>query len=617
MANLRVAELDFDAIKQNLKDYLQAQSEFTDYDFEGSGMSVLLDILAYNTHYNAYLANMLVNEMFLDSAVKRSSAVSIAKHLGYTPRSAKCSTAVVNITAVNPAGTPVSLTLDRYTPFTTSIGDVSYTFLNTESKTISPVNGVYLFSNVSIKQGTLLEYSYTIANPGPQEKFEIPNNNVDTSTLFVTVQTSSSDVSLEVFNFTEDLSGLTSTSSVYFLEESPTGKHQIYFGDGVFGKKLTAGNIVTVKYLVTEGTVANVNGDTTQNFSSEVNIGNSDNIVVTTVSNSTGGADKEGIDSIKFNAPLSNNSRFRAVTKEDYSFLIKSNFPIIDSVLVWGGEDNEPPVYGKVYISLKPSTGFFISQDVKNNILSFLKDGRQVLTVQPEIIDPDYLYIRIECDVKYNNRITTKNNSQIESTVITAVNNYFNNNLGEYNQDFYASKLSEAINDSDSSIISNICKFYLQKRIDPILNTPNAFIVENSLKFNNSLEPGTLTSTKFFVTVDTTTYAVEFRDVPSTMPPDNTGSGTLYLYDLDNATYLNDLGTFGTINYLTGEVSITSFNPSSLLTDQFDIRITAELQPDSIDVTVQNNQIIVLDDSRSNINSNRNAGLAVSAVSIR
>ena len=609
MSNLRVAELDFDTIKQNLKTFLQDQDEFTDFDFEGAGISILLDILAYNTHYNAYLANMNINEMFLDSAVKRNSAVSIAKHLGYTPRSTRGATAIVDITVNNPENTPVFLTLPRFTPFTTTINDTSYTFLNIAPVTIQPVGGVYQFQDIEIKQGKLLQFSYTVAEGTPDEKFVIPNNNVDTTTLYVTVQTSGSDLTGTVYNQTDDISSLDGTSKVFFLEESPIGQYQIYFGDGVLGKALEPGNIINIQYLVTEGTAANVSGLISQSFTSSVNIGLSDSVVVTTVRNSTGGADRESISSIKFNAYKANASRYRLVTKEDYSALIKREYPIIQTLRVWGGEENDPPVYGKVYISMKPFPGSFISDDVRDEIKNTVLRNRQMLTVIPEFVDPEFLYIKILSNVKFDSRQTNLTASQIQQKVITTVNNFFSQNLGVFDSNFYASKLIEAINECDNSIVSNITTFEEQRRIEPILNVQNAFINENVLRFNNSIDPGSVRSTKFFILVTGQgTTPVRIRDIPDTMPPSLTGTGTLYLYNVDtNAT----IGVAGTVDYLNGVISLNSFVPVALLPDQFDIRITATLQKTAIDIETTNNQIIVLDDSTLSNSGFREQGLTV------
>ena len=248
MANLRVSELDFDDIKVNLKNFLSNYRDsngdlvFTDYDFEGSGLSVLLDLLAYNTHYNAYLSNMLINEMFLDSAVKRESAVSIAKHLGYTPRSVRSARATINFTVNNVVGNPSTITLDRYTPFTTTINNSSFTFVNLESITVSKDAGAYNFTNVEITEGIPLEFVFRVNVPGPTEKYEIPNLNLDVSTMIVTVQKSNTDLTTTTYNLADDALGIDGNSTIYFLEENPTGSFSLVFGDGILGKKLTAGN---------------------------------------------------------------------------------------------------------------------------------------------------------------------------------------------------------------------------------------------------------------------------------------------------------------------------------------------------------------------------------------
>ena len=349
MTNLRIAELDFDTIKQNLKEFLQNQDEFTDYDFEGSGLSVLLDILAYNTHYNAYLANMLVNESFLDSAVKRNSAVSIAKHLGYTPASARGARAIIDVTVNSVPGTPTTLTLDRFTPFTTTINGVAYTFLNLNAVTATPTNSSYVFNNLTIVEGRFNQQSYVAVQPGPAEKFEITETNVDTSTLLVTVQNSSTDLTTRAFTLSEDITGVDDDSLVYFLQENPFGRYEVFFGDGVIGKKLDPGNIISIRYLVSSGVETNVSDLITQSFTTTT-IGGSSNVNITTESNSTSGSNKETITSIKFKAPLVNAAKNRAVTAEDYLALITSRFSEAESVSVWGGEENDPPIYGKVFI---------------------------------------------------------------------------------------------------------------------------------------------------------------------------------------------------------------------------------------------------------------------------
>jgi hypothetical protein len=615
MANLRIAELDFDEIKSNFKDYLRSQNLFTDYDFEGSGLSVLLDVLAYNTHYNAYLANMLVNEMFLDSAVKRSSAVSIAKHLGYTPSSVTGSTAVIDLSVINPTGNPVSLTLDRFTPFSTTINGTAYNFLTLDTVSTTPLEDEYTFRNVLIKEGKLLSFSYTVVNPGPDEKYEIPNEGVDLSTLFVTVQTSTSNTTTTVFNRVDDITALSDTSEVYYVEENSLGNYQIYFGDGVLGKKLTTGNIIKIQYLVSAGAVTNVSSLVDQSFGFSGTVGGSSNVVVTLVSNSTGGADKENLSSIKFNALRSYQSRNRAVTKNDYETIIKSQYPSIEAVSVWGGEENIPPAYGKVFISLKPYEGFTISTTTKTDIKNEVLLPRQILTVSPEFVDPEYIYLNLSINIQYNKNLTTLSSSGIEDLGRTTVNTFMRDNLQKFSSPFYYSKLIEKISTMNPSILNVLAEVKIQKRITPILNVKNSYIGDTTLKFNNKLHPNRVESTRFFIQQGDLTVPVRLADqhTPVGSAPDYNGSGIVYLYNPDNGVKIDDVGT---INYATGEITIEGITPVSFPTGAYDIRITCEAQEASYNLTTARNEIIVLDESTESAGSNRIPGLIVSATPV-
>lgn len=608
MANLRIAELDFDQIKINLKNYLKAQSEFTDYDFEGSGLSVLIDILAYNTHYNAYLANMVVNEMFLDSAVKRSSAVSIAKHLGYTPRSARGSKAVINVTVNNPPGLPVTLTMPRNTPFTTTISDIGYTFYNTEEHTIVPSNGVYRFQNITVTEGTPLDFSFNVVAPGPEEKFVIPNSGIDTSTIRVTVQKSQSDLSSTTYNLTTDITNLDGTSKVYFLEQTPLGKFQIFFGDGVIGKKLEVGNIVRVNYLVASGPGADVSGAVAQSFLLGGAIGGTSSATIVTVSNSNGGAEEEDITSIKYNAPRVSSAKNRLVTAEDYSALIRANFTSIESVAVWGGEENVPTVYGKVFISLKPYEGNIVTQTVRDNIVNTLLKDRQILTVLPEFVEPDYLYVGMNVYINYEKNRTTRSAELIKSLAVTEIETFFDEELQKHDKDFYHSVLINRISDIDSGIVGVSLRPTLQKRLVPTLDAINSFVADNKIRFNHRLHPNEISSTAFYVVKDGETVTVKIRDVANENPPNYNGTGKLFLYDVETNTNILELGT---VNYVTGDMEISNLLPVGYPVDAFDIRIKSELQSPIYDVFARRNQIVLLDDSTENTASSREAGLTI------
>ena len=344
---LEISELDFDGIKSNLKTFLSQQDEFTDYDFEGSGMSVLLDVLAYNTHYLGYNANMLANEMYLDSADLRSSVVSLAKQVGYTPTSCTSSTATIDVLVNNASG--ASLTMSRGTKFTTTVDGQSYSFVNNADVSITPTDGVYKFSNLTVYEGSYLNYKYTVNTSDIDQRFIVPNDSVDTTTLTVKVQESSSDATTNTYTLATGITELDATSKVYFLQEVEGGRFEVYFGDGVLGKAVADGNIVILDYINCNRDAPN--GATT--FSLSGTIGGFSSATVTTVSNASGGTGLESINSIKYNAPRDYTAQDRAVTTEDYKTLVKSLYANAQAVQVYGGEDAATPDYGKVYISIK------------------------------------------------------------------------------------------------------------------------------------------------------------------------------------------------------------------------------------------------------------------------
>jgi hypothetical protein len=598
MSNLRIAELDFDQIKTNLKTYLNAQSEFTDYDFEGSGLSVLLDILAYNTHYNAYLANMLMNEMFLDSAVKRSSAVSIAKHLGYTPTSARGAVANLNIVVTSPVGLPPSLTMNRYTPFTSTVDGTSYTFLTTEAQTALRVGTTYTFSNINVKEGALLSYSYVVADAATSTKYEIPSDFVDTTTLSVTVQTSASNASTSTYNLSTDITGIDDTSKVYFLEQNTRGKYEIYFGDNVIGQGLSVGNIISIQYTTVQGAVVNVSSTVAQSFIAATTIGGSSNIGVTVNSNSTGGADVEGIASIKFNAPRVNASKNRAVTATDYEALILANYAGAESVSVWGGEDNDPPYYGKVLISLKPYSGYTISDATKQTIIDTILRTKKAITVTPEFVDPSYLFVGVNANIIYNTSLTPLSSEDIKALADTAIANYFLTDLQKFNKTFNHFKLTNIIQESHASITGVLLSLKLQKRIIPTLNTTNVFTGNSALRYRNPIKPGSISSSYFFATVNGNATLVKITDIPNDTPPSDTGSGVLRLVNAVTGAVVNS--NIGTVNYGTGVVGITSIIPTGIPAGVTDIRVSASIQETNYNLSVYRNEILIQDDTTTN-----------------
>jgi len=616
LKNLDISELDFDNIKRNLKTFLNDQNEFSDYNFEGSALSILIDLLSYNTHYNAFIANSLANEMFLDSAVKRSSAISIAKHLGFTPtstRSARATVTLVVDSPNDPVADPSTITLPERQSFSTNINGTERNFFNLESKTITPVAGEYKISDLQIVEGIPKDLTFASSAPGPDEKFELPDTDIDTSTIKVQVQESNSDTTTTTYNLTVDTSNVTSTSEVFFLEMNPSERYEIFFGDDILGKKLTSGNLIKVKYLKSSGELANSADTADISFTTGSIAGGTSNITEVP-SNPTGGRNADSITDIKFKAPRVNAARNRAVTASDYKALIEANFADAESVVVYGGEDNVPPKFGKVIISLKPFDGFSISQTTKDSIITSVLANKKVMAVQPEFIDPEFFFVNLVVNIDYDSTATTSSKATISSLVTQTIDDYFNNNLQKFNKDFEKAQLIKNILDADTSIRTVIILIKLQKRTTVNLGTVNTFTEDDSFKFESPLQPGTVSSSRFFSLVSNTTTLVNITDVPDTSPPDDSGTGTLVLRDVNNQNILNN--NKGNVNYSTGEISITDITPTALPNNVTDFRITASVQETGHNIKAERNQILVRDKTLVNASAGRSAGLTVNVTEI-
>lgn len=497
---LRVTELDFDTIKSNLKTFLKSQNEFSDYDFEGSGLSVLLDILAYNTHYNAYYLNMIANESFLDTALLRNSVVSHAKKYGYVPRSSTAARATINFTINSLNSDPGSLTLPKGYTFLTSLVDNSlYTFVTLEDTTVTKTGTNFVFSNLKIYEGTLNRYSFNHSQlSNPKQIFSIPESNIDTSTLKVTVQQSSSNTDTVVYSLATDVINLTANSNVYFLQEGVNNQYEIYFGDDVIGKKIPDGGVVNVSYLSTSGSVANK----ANNFTATGSVLSYTNFTVNSVAAAAGGSERETVDQIKFAAPLQFTSQNRAVTKNDYVKIIQQRYPQFDAVNVWGGEENIPPVYGKVFISAKPKLGFEVSDTEKDYFINEVVKPISVLTVTPEFVNVDYNYIKLISTVYYDPTKTDLNLSTLQSKVTSSINSFANLNLNKFNSVFSSSKLRTNIDNSDTSITSNELQVFLSKKFRPTLNQSNTYILDFGIELSRGTTLDNFYSSPTFTILD-------------------------------------------------------------------------------------------------------------------
>lgn len=486
--SLRVTELDFSSIKNNLIQYLQNQNTFQDYNFQGSGMSILLDILAYNTYYNAFYLNMMANEAFLDTAQDRKNILSHAKIINYVPGSAKGAQSLIDIkvTPGNGENPNVNyIVLNQYTKLMgADINGINYPFTTVNANTAYKVDGSFNFSNVVIKQGEVITHQYAVDANNVTGRYQIPSANVDTSTLTVTVQESASSTQTTQYFLATDITEIRSNTAVYFIEEDQDLNYTIYFGDGVLGQKPANGNIIQVTYLDTVGSAAN----SIQKFVFTDPIAGlfKNNVKVTVTEGSYGGTDKESIEAIRFRAPYYYTAQNRCVTINDYESLVTKDFPDVEAVSVWGGEQNVPPVYGKVYLSLKTRGYYQLTQLEKENIKNALITNRNVLTVIPEIVDPEYIFIQIGGNIYYNPSLTTKTDAVILNEVKTSIFTYAQNELYNFHSTFVLSKLQNYIENVEPSITASDVTIYLQNRVLLVPGTTQSY----TINFNTPLRKG-------------------------------------------------------------------------------------------------------------------------------
>ena len=599
---LKVTELDFDNIKDNLKVFLKNQNQFKDYDFEGSGMNILLDTLAYNTHYLAYNTNMVANEMFLDSSSLRSSAVSHAKTLGYEVSSARAPMATVNVVLSTNASTK---TMSAGTAFTASVDGTNYQFVTIADVTASNIGSAVNFDSTNIYEGTYVTTKYIVDSSDIDQRFILTDPRSDTSTLTVKVQTSATDTTTTTYTKATDISQLTASSTVYFLQEIEAGRFEVYFGDGVVSGGLSDGNIVTMQYVVSNKTAAN--GATT--FSSPTSIDSVTGITVTTVASATGGAEPESINSIKLNAPLDYAAQGRAVTTSDYKTYVRRLFANTQAISVWGGEDgsydtstgvSSTPEYGKVFISIKSTTGNNLTDTQKTNLVNDLNSFK-VSSVTPVIVDAETTSLILNTTIQYDSSSTTQSASDLTSLVNTTISNYNTSELQTFNAPFRHSKLLGLIDNSDTAILNNTTTVTMAKLFTPEISTSKNYNLNFNNKFynphsgHNSAGGGVIASTGFFLNgVTTTTYFF-----------DDDGAGNLRIYSIVSGerVYLNS--TAGTVDYVNGIISINAIIITAVAevdnSSSAQIRVTAI--PNSYDVTPVRNQILEIDLTNTQISA--------------
>ena len=590
---LSITEFDFDDVKDNLKVFLKGQSEFKDYDFEGSGMNIMLDILAYNTHYLGFNANMLANEMFLDSASLRSSVVSHAKTLGYEIQSARAPIATVNVALTT---TSASKTMPAGTAFSTTVDDVSFQFVTSEAITQTGSGGAVTFNNVKIYEGTYITTKYLVDTSSVEQRFLLPDSRSDTSTLTVKVQNSASDSTTTTYTKATDISQLTSSSSVYYLQEVENGRQEIYFGDGNISKSLSDGNIVILSYVVTNKTAANG----ASSFSAPSTIDGVSNITVTTVNNASGGAEPESLASIKLQAPLDYASQGRAVTTDDFITYTKKLFPNTQAVSVWGGEDGgyDPstgitsvPEYGKVFISIRNTTGQNLTDTEKSQLVTDLGKFK-VASVTPVIVNAETTFIILGVTFQFDSNTTTKTVNDLETEISTTISNYNSNNLQDFNKPFRHSQLTGLIDDTDNSILSNVTTVTLAKFVTPVTSEATAYTLSFDNAFfhphdgHNSAAGGITASTGFSIEAGTLEYFL-----------DDDGSGNIRIYYLVAGVRTYYDVTAGTIDYTNGEIKLNPIKITSVsdVDGSTSTKFRVTVLPNSNDIVPVRNQLLELD----------------------
>ena len=587
---IRVTNLNFNQIKNNLKTYLAGKPEFTDYDFEGSALSNLVDLLAYNTYYQSIYTNMIGNEMFLDSAQIRNNVVSRAKMLGYTPKSARGASSIIKA-VITPSTNVASVTIASNTLFTSTIDGIAYKFTTTEPHVLTR-GASYTSNTISISEGEPVTEKFTVSTSAGQ-RYVLSNPNIDTTSIKVQVQTSAANTSKITWSQASNLVDVQANSAVYFIQENEDGKYELLFGDDVLGQSVDNGNIVISDYRIVNGSVPNG----ANNFAAPGTLGGQSTFAVTVASAADGGANAESINSIKFNAPKSFQRQNRAVIKNDYARTLLAEAPDLAGASVWGGEDNNPPIYGKVYISAKPSTGNILSDQRKAELISLLS-SKNVVTITPEFVDATFLYIVPSVTTRYNSGATTISAGQISDKISTAILNFETSELSLFDKKFRESSFIAAMVAADQSILGANVTYRMMKRFTPNQNITTSY----SLAFNNGISNP---HAGHYGAVSSTSFTYEGQ----TCFLDDNGNGILRIYylDVNNAkVYINS--SAGIVNYSSGLVTISSVIISSSST------IEVSCKPAINDISPTRNMILLISKA-SIVVINDSTGITESSVS--
>jgi hypothetical protein len=593
MAFTQFTNLDFDQIKVSIKDYLRSNSTFTDFDFEGSNLSVLVDILAYNTYLTAYNTNMVVNEAFIDSATIRENVVSLAKNIGYVPLSRRASKASVSLllSGINP--TIRTATLKAGIVCTGNLDNSSYIFSIPEDITVGVSNGEAYFDQIEIYEGTLLTKKFQVDTSISNQKYILPNPYVDTSTIRVKVTT---EDGTDQYNYIDNIVGIHSESQIYLVQEISDEKYEIFFGDGIFGKKLSNNDEVNASYIVTNGKLGNgasnftfsgsIISDTQEDISGKVTF-------LTTNQTSQNGDDIQSLESVRYYAPRLYASQYRAVTAADYEALIPSIYPNIESITAYGGEETDPPQYGKVFLAVKPKNSDYLSESTKETILQSLKKY-SIAGIKPEFVDINVLYVELDSTIYYNSNLVNSV-SDLKTKITDTLQNYsITTDLNKFGGRFRYSKVSSLIDSTSSAITSNITKIKIRRNVGVAINQPTQYLICFENRFNVANQNYNIRSTGFKINGDND--IVYISDIPNS----DLSKGSLFLFSLDNKNnVITKSKNIGQVDYVTGEINIDNINVSSTVLPNNIIEI--EATPYSNDIIAKKSIYLNLDIGKSNI----------------
>lgn len=596
MAFTQFTNLDFNQIKLSIREYLRSNSNFTDFDFEGSNLSVLVDTLAYNTYLTAYNTNMVVNETFIDSATLRENVVSLARNIGYLPLSRRSAKATISFRVSDIGSTSKTATLKAGIVCSGDFNNTSYIFSIPEDFTVGVSNGEALFENVEIYEGTFLRKRFIVNTVEPNQKYILPNPYIDTSTIRVSVKNTVEDTTSEQYNYIDNIIGINSESQIFLVQEVSDEKYELFFGDGVFGKKLSNNNEVNVTYIVTNG----IEGNGATNFAFSGLIITNDNIdlsgrveSITTIESAQNGDNIQSIDSVRYYAPRLYSTQYRAVTALDYEALLPTIYPNIESVTAYGGEEVSPPQFGKVFLAVKPKNADYLSESTKETLLQNLKKY-SVAGIQPEFVDINVLYVELDSSVYFNTNLVNSV-GDLKTKIVNSLESYSTTtDLSKFGGRFKYSKVTSVIDSTSNAITSNITKIKIRRDVGVILNESTQYLICFENRFNVTNQSFNIRSTGFRINGD--------RDIVyiSDTPNPDLVKGKLFLFSLDdNNNVVTKAKNIGDVNYTTGEINIDNINVSSTLLPNNIIEI--EALPYSNDIIAKKSIYLKLDVGKSKI----------------